>query len=110
MKRKLLITVLLLSSIFVFSSIASAGWYEVTVNEAGIDTTTGATFVNLTYVSVVSGSGSWPGDRWFSATGENAKALLAVGLSCVSIGSNATANLPVLTEWSTVSGLFMKGQ
>jgi hypothetical protein len=108
MKKKLLIVVLILGAVFAFSSIASAAWYEVTVNEAGIDPTTGITFVNLTYVS--GPSPTWTGGRWYIATGENAKAMLAVGLSAVSMGAKATASLDSVEEWATVSGLFMKGQ
>ena len=108
MKRKLLIGVLLISSIFVFSSVASAGWYVVTVNEAGIDPTTGATFVNLTYVS--GPEPTWTGARWYVATGDNAKAMLAVGLSAVSMGAQCTVSLDDVTEWSAVSGLFMRAQ
>ena len=89
MKRKLLITILLLSSIFVFSSIASAAWYVVTVNEAGIDGATGATFVRLTYVS--GSNPTWTDQRWYVATGNNANAILAVALTCVSTGYQATA-------------------
>jgi hypothetical protein len=108
MKRKLLIAVLLVCAVFAFSSIASAAWYVVTVNEAGIDPTTGITFVNLTYVS--GPSPTWTGPRWYIASGENAKAMLAVGLSAVSMGAQATVSLDSVDEWSTVSGLFMKGQ
>jgi len=108
MKKRILITVLLVSSIFVFSSIASAAWYEVTINEAGIDPTTGVTFVKLTYVS--GPAPTWTGARWYIASGENAKAMLAVGLSAISVGANATASLSDVSEWSVVSGLFMKSQ
>ena len=108
MKRRLLIAVLVLSAVFAFSSIASAAWYVVTVNEAGIDPTTGTTFVNLTYVS--GPAPSWAGPRWYIASGENAKAMLAVGLSAISMGANCTVSLDNVNEWSTVSGLFMKGQ
>ncbi len=98
----------MVSSIFVFGSIASAAWYEVTVNEAGIDPTTGVTFVSLSYVS--GPAPTWTGARWYIASGDNAKAMLAVGLSAVSAGAKATVSLNDVTEWSTVSGLFMKGQ
>ena len=108
MKRKLLMGVLLISSIFVFSSVASAAWYVVTVNEAGIDPTTGSTFVNLTYVS--GPEPTWTGARWFSATGDNAKAMLAVGLSAVSMGAQCTVSLDSVVEYSWVYGLFMNAQ
>ena len=108
MKRKLLIGVLLISSIFVFSSVASAGWYVVTISEAGINPTTGATFVNLTYVR--GPEPTWTGKRWFIATGENAKAMLAVGLSAVSMGAQCIVSLDSVTAYSVVSGLFMRAQ
>ena len=106
MKRKLLFTVLLLSSIFVFSSIASAAWYVVTVNQAGIDATTGGAFVQLTYVS--GPSPTWTGARWYIASGDNAKAVLAVGLSALSLTSQCTVSLDSVDEWSVLSGFFMK--
>ena len=108
MKRKLLVTVLLVISIFAVSSIASAAWYVVTVNEAGIDPTTGMTFVSLTYVS--GPSPTWTGPRWYIASGDNAKAMLAVGLTALSTGNTATVSLDDVTEWSVVSGLFMRNQ
>ena len=108
MKRKLLIGVLLISSIFVFSSVASAAWYVVTVNEAGIDPASGATFVNLTYVN--GPEPTWTGGRWYIATGDNAKAMLAVGLSAVSMGAQCTVSLGSVDQWSVVSGLFMRAQ
>ena len=108
MKRKLFIIILLLSSIFVFSSIASAAFYVVTVNEAGIDGTTGMTFVRLTYVN--GPNPVWADQRWFVATGDNAKAILAVALTCVSTGNQATAQIPDVTQWTSIAGLFMKGQ
>jgi hypothetical protein len=110
MKRKVFITVLLLSSIFVFSSIASAAWYVVTVDGAGIDAKTGATLVRLTYVSNISGSDQWAGPRWFIASGDNAKAILAVGLTCVSTGNQATAELLDVAEFQSIAGLYMNGQ
>ena len=108
MKRKLLIGVLLISSIFVLSSVASAAWYVVTVNEAGINPTTGATFVNLTYVS--GPEPTWTGGRWYVATGENAKAMLAVGLSAVSMGAKCSVDLDSVTAYSVCDGLFMRAQ
>jgi hypothetical protein len=107
MKRKMFIIALLLSSIFVLSSVASAGWFAVTVNQAGIDATTGAGFVQLTYVS---GPGSWTGARWFVASSANAKTVLAVGLSAISINSQCTVRLDSTNEWSVLTGFFMKAQ
>ena len=108
MKRKLLVAALLLISIFAFSSIASAAWYVVSVNEAGIDPTTGTAFVSLTYVS--GPSPTWTGPRWYIASGSEAKALLAVGLSAISTGNTATASIDDVTEWTVISGLFMRNQ
>ena len=108
MKRKLLIIVLVLSSIFVLSTVASAAWYVASVNETGINPVNGVTFVKLTYVS--GPSPTWIGAKWFIASGTNAKAMLAVGLSALSTGNTVSVSLESVAEWSTCSGLFMRSQ
>jgi hypothetical protein len=107
MKRKLLIIVLLLSSIFVLSTVASAAWYTATVNETGINPVDGTVFVKLTCADA---SPAWTGGLWFIATGTNAKAMLAVGLSALSTGNTVTVSLDNVAEWSTCSGLFMRSE
>ena len=108
MKRKLIITVLVLGSIFILTSVASAAWYVASVNETGIDPITGTTYVSLTYVS--GPSPTWTGARWYIATGSNAKAMLAVALSALSSGNTVTVSLDDVTEWAACSGLFMRNQ
>jgi hypothetical protein len=107
-KTKSIMLAILIVSMLVFSSAASAAWYVVTVNESGIDPTTGVTFVSLTYVS--GPEPTWAGPRWYTASGDNANALLAVGLSAISMGNTCTASLDDVTEWSVVSGFFMRNQ
>ena len=108
MKKSLIIVALLFVSMFVFHSAASAAWYEATVSEAGIDPISGVTFVRLTYVS--GPSPAWTGALWYTASGENGKAMLAVGLTAISIGNNVTVSLANVAEWSLLSGLFMKSE
>ena len=108
MKKIFVIVALLLVSVFAFHSAASAAWYQATVSQTGIDPTTGTGFVKLTYVS--GPAPTWTGARWYTATGANAKAMLAVGLTAISTGNKVTVSLDNVAEWSPCSGLFMQDQ
>ncbi len=107
MKKIFVIVALLFVAVFAFHSAASAAWYQATVSETGIDPVTGVTFVKLTCVAGCPGSG-WSTAQWYTASGENAKAMMAVALTAISTGYKVTVSLDNVAEWSTCNGLFMQ--
>ena len=83
---------------------AALAWYTCTINYAGVNTDD----ADVVYVNATSTQGSWPGQRWYIATGSEAKAVLATALSAWSMGAPIIIVLDDadLDEWSPMYGIF----
>jgi len=109
-KKVLLMATVLFSVFMMFSSVASASsgnWYDVTVEQAGVDNENHAVYVRITMVTSLTGGDPWTGSLWFQSTSDY-KAVLATALTCITSNTQATICLLGNTQWSTITGFYMK--
>jgi hypothetical protein len=83
---------------------AAQKWYEVTINYAGVSTTS----QDIVYINVTSANQSWSGAKWFLVSGKESKSALAIALTAWSIGSTVFVTLDDtnLNDWAPVYGIF----
>jgi hypothetical protein len=99
-KKLGLITLIVLSIVFLFALNASAGWYTCTINKVGPG------WSNI-YVSLTDNDTSAFADRWFIAKSDTSKEMLAVALTAISNGLSVEVNLSGATQYSTINSMYV---
>ena len=101
-KKLGLITLIVLSMVFLFALNASAGWYTCTVNLAGPGFTN--TYINLTDTSA---SPAFT-NRWFTAESTQSKEMLATALTAISNSMSVWTYINSSAEYATIISLYLK--
>ena len=95
--RKVLVWTMLFSAFLLFSTAASAGWYQCTVEETGLSPSSGSTFVRLVHVQTYSGE-EWSGSQLFRVpAGSASNAVYATALTAISSGLSVKVRLDTPT-------------
>jgi len=101
-KKLGLITLIVLSMVFLFALNASAAWYTCTVNLAGPGYTN--TYINLTDTSASPAFTR----RWFIADSARSKEMLAVALTAISNSMVVKVIIGSSAQYSTIVALYLK--
>ena len=101
MKRKalLVMAIMCLFGILASTEVAFAGWCRCKITEAGMDST------NVVYIRATSNDQTWPGERYFLASGDQAKTYLAIALAAISSGFDVYLSLNQFEQWSPCGGV-----
>jgi hypothetical protein len=99
-KKLGLITLIVLSMLFLFALNASAAWYTCTVTAAGQSN-------NALLIKLTDNGGTFT-DRFFIAEEAKKNQILATALTAVSNGMNVEVNLSSSAEWNTIIAIIIR--
>ena len=101
-KKLGLITVIVLSTVFIFALNASAGWYTCTVTMVGPGG--GVNYIQMTDTASPAAFES----RWFIANSARSEEMLATALTAISNNMNVTVNISGTVRFSYIYNIYIR--